>query len=103
MTTPPQAQRPATPPAPATPPPPAAPPTELTITIDGKQFKTRPGKMVLEACIDAGVYVPYLCYHPGMKPFGACRMCVVEIDGQRGTPASCTVPVADGMVVRTQS
>ncbi len=76
---------------------------ELTITIDGKQIKTRPGKMLLEAAIEAGIYIPYLCYHPGMKPYGACRMCVVEIEGGRGYQASCTVPVQDGMVVKTRT
>ena len=76
---------------------------EISITIDGVQFNTKPGKMVLEAAIEAGIYVPYLCYHPGMKPFGACRLCVVEVEGGRGYPASCTLPVQDGMVVRNNT
>jgi len=85
---------------------------EVTLTIDGKELKTRPGAMVLEAAMEAGVYIPYLCYYPGMKPFGACRMCVVTAeaktpDGQYrplpGTPASCTTPVADGMIVQTKT
>ena len=78
-------------------------PDDITITIDGVEIVTQPGKMVLEAAIDAGIYVPYLCYHPGMKPYAACRMCVVEVEGQRGYPAACTLPVADGMVVRNQA
>ena len=78
-------------------------PDDITITIDGVEVATQPGKMVLEAAIDAGIYVPYLCYHPGMKPYAACRMCVVEVEGQRGYPAACTLPVADGMVVRNQN
>ena len=78
-------------------------PKDITITIDGVQIKTRPGKMVLEAAMDAGIYLPYLCYHPGMKPFAACRMCVVEVEGGRGYPASCTLPVQDGMVVKNES
>ena len=76
---------------------------EIIITFNGKEVKTQPGKMVLEAAIDAGVYVPYLCYHPGMKSYGACRMCVVSVEGQRGLPAACTLPVADGMKVQTES
>ena len=76
---------------------------EINITIDGVRVKTRPGKMVLEAAIDAGVYIPYLCYHPGMAPFAACRMCVVEVEGGRGFPASCTLPVQDGMEVKNNS
>ncbi|MYF64783.1 MAG: 2Fe-2S iron-sulfur cluster binding domain-containing protein, partial [Chloroflexi bacterium] len=75
---------------------------EITITIDGQEVTTTPGTMVVQAANDAGIYIPYLCYHPGMKPYGACRMCVVEIEGQRGTPASCTLPVRDGMVVNTK-
>ena len=77
-------------------------PDDITISIDGVEVTTQPGKMVLEAAIDAGLYVPYLCYHPGMKPYAACRMCVVEVEGQRGYPAACTLPVADGMVVHNQ-
>ena len=77
-------------------------PDDITISIDGVEVKTQPGRMVLEAAIDAGIYVPYLCYHPGMKPYAACRMCVVEVEGQRGYPAACTLPVADGMVVHNQ-
>ena len=76
---------------------------EITITFDGQEVKTTQGKMVLEAAIDAGIYVPYLCYHPGMKSYGACRMCVVSVEGQRGFPASCTLPAADGMKVQTES
>ena len=78
-------------------------PDDIIITIDGIEIVTQPGKMVLEAAIDAGIYVPYLCYHPGMKPYAACRMCVVEVEGQRGYPAACTLPVADGMVVRNEA
>ena len=77
-------------------------PDDITISIDGVEVTTQPGKMVLEAAIDAGLYVPYLCYHPGMKPYAACRMCVVEVEGQRGYPAACTLPAADGMVVHNQ-
>ena len=78
-------------------------PDDITISIDGVEIKTQPGKMVLEAAIDAGVYVPYLCYHSGMKPFAACRMCVVAVDGGRGFPAACTLPAADGMTVWSET
>ena len=76
---------------------------EMTITFNGQDVKTQSGKNVLEAAIAAGVYVPYLCYHPGMKSYGACRMCVVSVEGQRGFPAACTLPVADGMKIQTES
>ena len=78
---------------------------EITLTIDGTETKASPGTNVLQAAMDAGIYIPYLCYYPGMKAFGACRMCVVEFEegGPPGAQASCTVPVADGMVVNTGS
>ena len=78
---------------------------EIKLTIDGQQVVTRPGTNVLQAAMDADVYIPYLCYYPGMKSFGACRMCVVKFEegGPPGSQASCTVPVADGMVVDTKS
>lgn len=77
---------------------------EITLKIDGLEVKTEPGKMIIEAAMDAGMYIPYLCYYPGMKPYGACRMCVVEVaSGPPGTPASCTTPVAEGMEVTTNS
>ena len=75
----------------------------ITITIDGVEVKARRDQTVLEAAIEAGIYIPYLCYHPGMKPFAACRMCVVEVENGRGFPASCTLPVAEGMKVRNAS
>ncbi|MCH8309789.1 MAG: molybdopterin-dependent oxidoreductase [Chloroflexi bacterium] len=77
---------------------------EITLNIDGQEVKTEPGKMIIEAAMDAGMYIPYLCYYPGMKPYGACRMCVVEVEGGPPvTPASCTTPVAEGMEVTTNS
>ncbi|MEC9308374.1 MAG: molybdopterin-dependent oxidoreductase [Chloroflexota bacterium] len=76
---------------------------DITISIDGVEIKTKPGKMVLEAAIEAGLYIPYLCYHSGMKPFAACRMCVVSVEGGRGYPAACTLPVQDGMKVRSEA
>ena len=78
---------------------------ELSITIDGREVRATSDQVVLQAANDAGIYIPYLCYHPGMKPYGACRICVVDVEGPRGTAtlASCTLPVADGMVVHTQA
>jgi formate dehydrogenase alpha subunit len=76
--------------------------TTITITIDGQEVQTTPGTMVIQAANDAGIYIPFLCYHPGMKPYGACRMCVVEVVGGRGTPAACTLPASEGMVINTK-
>ncbi len=76
---------------------------EITLTVDGQQIKARPGQTVIEAARDAGIYIPYLCWHPTLKSFGACRMCVVEVENMRGNPASCTTAAAEGMVVRTKT
>ena len=73
----------------------------IKLTIDGVEIEAKPGQTVLQAAIESNVYIPYLCYWPGLKPYGACRMCCVEVEGGRGTPASCTLPVANGMVVNT--
>ena len=75
----------------------------VKITIDGKEIEAAEGSTVLEAAQQAGIYVPNLCNSPGIKPYGACRMCVVEIEGMRGLPASCTTKVSDGMVISNSS
>ncbi len=91
---------------------------EINITVDGKKITTSPGKTVLEAALESQIYIPYLCYHPGMKPFAACRMCMVreevemeiDQDGQkvkqkvlRPATASCALPVRDGMVIQSNT
>jgi len=58
---------------------------------------------VLEAALGASVYIPTLCYDPDLKPYGACRLCLVEIEGMRGIVSSCTTPAVDGMVIRTDT
>ena len=75
----------------------------LSITIDGKTHQAQPGQLVIDACQDAGSYVPFFCYHPRMTPVGMCRQCFVEIDGPRGPMmvVSCMTPVVEGQVVRT--
>ncbi len=75
----------------------------VKITIDGTTIEATEGTTVLTAALGAGVYIPHLCDSPGLKPYGACRMCIVEIEGMRGMPASCTTVVADGMVVRSDA
>ncbi len=75
----------------------------VKITIDGKVIAAAEGATVLDAALDAGIYIPHLCHSPGIKPYGACRMCVVEIEGMRGLPAACTTKVSDGMVVSNDS
>ena len=75
----------------------------IQITIDDQQLQVENGKTVLEAALDAGIYIPNLCYHPDLPPLGACRLCLVEIDGMRGLPPSCTTYVSEGMMVRTNT
>ena len=74
---------------------------EIKLTVDGQEITARKGQTIIEAAREAGIYIPYLCWHPTLKAFGACRMCVVQVERMRGTPASCTTTVMDGMVVTT--
>ena len=75
----------------------------ITLTINGQEVKAKKGDTVLEAALEAGIYIPTLCHDPDLKPYGACRLCLVEIDGMRGLPISCTTPATDGMVVHTET
>ena len=75
----------------------------VTLTVDGRQITVPAGTSVMRASSEAGVGIPKLCATDMVDAFGSCRLCLVEIDGRRGTPASCTTPVADGMVVHTQT
>lgn len=75
----------------------------VTLTVDGQQVTVPASASVLEAARAAGVRIPSLCYHPELRPEGACRVCVVEIDGVKGLPASCVYPVANGMTVKTNT
>jgi len=76
---------------------------KITLSVDGQYVEASAGMTVLEAARSAGIYIPTLCYDPDLNPYGACRLCVVEIEGMRGLPTSCTTPVADGMVVHTET
>lgn len=75
----------------------------VTLRIDGFDVTVPEGTSVMRASAEAGIAVPKLCATDSVEAFGSCRLCVVEIEGRRGTPASCTTPVAEGMVVQTQS
>ena len=80
-------------------------PDDIKFSIDGREVTAGPGQTVLQAAMDAGIYIPYLCYYPKMKPYGACRACVVETEtnGRKMTAASCTLPAAPDMKVTTNS
>ena len=75
----------------------------VSVTIDGETHLVSEGTSVMRAAGENGCDIPKLCATDSLQPFGSCRMCIVEIDGRKGTPASCTTPVEDGMVVRTQT
>jgi NADH dehydrogenase/NADH:ubiquinone oxidoreductase subunit G len=78
---------------------------EVTLEIDGGFVKAKEGMTILEAAKLAGIEIPTLCHHEGMEPYGACRICVVEIErhGRVRTVASCCYPVEDGLRVRTRT
>ena len=76
---------------------------EVGLIIDGMAIKAEAGKTVLEAARGQGIYIPSLCADPDLEPYGGCRLCLVEIDGIEGLPASCTTPVAEGMVVHADT
>jgi NADH-quinone oxidoreductase subunit G len=76
---------------------------DLTFSLDGREVTAHKGELIIAAAERAGTYIPRFCYHPRMDPIGMCRMCLVDVEGQRGatlTPA-CFVEVTDGMVVDT--
>jgi NADH-quinone oxidoreductase subunit G/NADP-reducing hydrogenase subunit HndD len=75
----------------------------ITITIDGKEIQVPKTASVLEAAQMAGIKIPTLCYHPELRPEGACRVCMVEVEGARSLVASCVYPVSAGMVVKTST
>ena len=75
----------------------------VTLTIDGKEIKTRKGEKVLWAALDNGIYIPNLCaIHEAGKPYGGCRLCFVEIEGRNTPVTACTETVEEGMQVNTR-
>ncbi|MFG3098510.1 NADH-quinone oxidoreductase subunit G [Streptomyces sp. NPDC048202] len=81
----------------------AVPPEDLvTLTIDGIELSVPKGTLVIRAAEQLGIEIPRFCDHPLLDPAGACRQCIVEVEGQRKPMASCTITCTDGMVVKTQ-
>lgn len=76
---------------------------KIRLTIDGREVEADEGVTVLDAARRAGIKIPTICDHKDLSPYGACRMCIVEIEGVRGYPTSCTTPAVQGMVVKTVS
>ncbi len=75
----------------------------VTLTIDGFSVTVPEGTSIMRAAMEIGTQIPKLCATDSLEAFGSCRLCLVEIEGRAGTPASCTTPVAEGLVVRTQT
>ncbi len=75
----------------------------VTLIIDGAEVTVPEGTSLMRASAEAGIAVPKLCATDSLEPFGSCRLCLVEVEGRNGTPASCTTPVAEGLVVHTQT
>ena len=76
---------------------------DITVVIDGIKVQVPDGTYVWDACRKIGIEIPNFCYLPGLRAFGACRMCVVEVTGRKGWElvTSCSTPATEGMEVRT--
>ena len=79
--------------------------SEIQLEIDGKEVKATEGMTVLEAAQSAGIFIPTLCYHEKLEPFGGCRVCIVEVEvnGWTKLVVSCVYPVEENIIVRTRS
>jgi NADH dehydrogenase/NADH:ubiquinone oxidoreductase subunit G len=77
----------------------------MQVTIDGKEFTAQPDRTILQVAREHGIHIPTLCYHEAMEPYGACRLCVVAVETDRGQRlvASCAYPCTDGLIVHTHS
>ncbi|NLW35327.1 molybdopterin-dependent oxidoreductase [Syntrophorhabdus aromaticivorans] len=76
---------------------------KLKVTIDSRKLEVRSSITILEAARESDVYIPSLCTLKHLPSYGACRLCIVEVDGLRGYPTSCTTPIEEGMVIRTDT
>ncbi|MGD0022850.1 MAG: molybdopterin-dependent oxidoreductase [Smithellaceae bacterium] len=76
---------------------------KVPLTIDGKNVEASAGQTILNCANENGIFIPTLCNHPALSPIGACRMCLVEIKGQRNLQTSCTFPITAGMEIQTDS
>jgi len=78
----------------------------IHLTIDDKPIEVHEGRTILEACREHGIHIPTLCYHPALEPYGACRLCMVEVSQNGRKPrlvASCVYPCEEGAVVKTDT
>ncbi len=79
--------------------------SEILLQIDGREVEAREGMTVLEAAQSAGIFIPTLCHHKKLEPYGGCRICIVEVEDRGWTKlvVSCVYPVGENVVVRTRS
>src|SRR5215216_4124867 len=75
----------------------------VTLTIDGVEISVPEGTSIMRAAMEMGTQIPKLCATDMIEAWGSCRLCLVEIEGRAGTPASCTTPAINGLVVHTQT
>lgn len=75
----------------------------LELTIDGKKISAKSGQTVLDVAKENNIFIPTLCHDPRLKPFGACRVCLVEVEGAKGLLPACATQVAEGMIIRTDT
>ena len=76
---------------------------KISLKIDGHVIEAKEGQSLLQAALDAGIYIPHLCYHSDLTPLGNCKLCAVEIEGESNIVQSCEIIVEDGMIVNTKS
>ncbi|MFO0752438.1 MAG: 2Fe-2S iron-sulfur cluster-binding protein [Thermodesulfovibrionales bacterium] len=75
----------------------------IECTINGKNIKVEPGTTILQAATKNGIYIPNLCYDKRLRPYGGCRLCVVEVEGQKRLFAACSTPAEEGMAILTET
>ena len=75
----------------------------VTLTIDGQRVSVPEGTSIMRAAMQIGTEIPKLCATDSINAFGSCRLCLIEIEGRNGAPASCTTPVAPNIIVQTQT
>lgn len=75
----------------------------IELTINGKRIEAKEGSTILQAALNNGIYIPNLCYDKRLEPYGGCRLCLVEVEGQRKLLAACSTPVENGMIIQTET
>jgi NADH-quinone oxidoreductase subunit G len=75
----------------------------INLKINGREIQAREGSTILKAALDNGIYIPHLCWDRRLEPYGGCRLCIVEVEGQRRLITSCAAPVEEGMIVWTET